>query len=99
MDPYIKKLISLHKSAIHNITEVEEAIKDYPINNEKDKANFGNLCILLKGFRLVEEASECLLINDNCVVGEDGNYFIKVEESSDNPKEKADSGQKCKSDV
>ena len=85
MDTYIERLIKVHRMAVTNIAEVEKAIQNYPITSEKDKANFGNLCILLKGFRMVEESSECLLINEDCVVSNDGNYFKKIDVTAPEP--------------
>ena len=65
MDEYIKKLIDVNKEANKNITALESSIQHLNITTEKDKIDFGNLCIALKGFRMVSEATECLLINEN----------------------------------
>ena len=52
------------------------------------KVNFGNLCIALKGFRMVSEATECLLRNENVLKTEDNEFYIKV-----NTEEKPDTNQ------
>ena len=89
MDEYIKKLINVNKEANKNITALESSIQHLKITTEKDKIDFGNLCIALKGFRMVAEATECLLINENVLKTEDNEFYIKIntEEKSDNNQE------------
>lgn len=89
MDEYIKKLINVNKEANKNIAALESSIQHLTITTEKDKIDFGNLCIALKGFRMVAEATECLLINENVLKTEDNEFYIKVdtEEKSDNNQE------------
>ena len=59
---------------------LEAAIKCAQIKNDKDKANFGNLCVALRGFRMVADATEALLINENTLKGDDGEFYKKVED-------------------
>lgn len=77
----IKVVIDVNKLACDNIASLEEAIRTCEIKNDKDKANFGNLCVALRGFRMVADATEALLINENVLKGEDGNFYKKVEDS------------------
>ena len=79
MDEYIKKLIDVNKEANKNIAALESSIQHLTITTEKDKIDFGNLCIALKGFRMVSEATECLLINENVLKTEDNEFYVKVE--------------------
>lgn len=79
MDEYIKTLINVNKEATKNITALESAIQNITVTTEKDKVNFGNLCIALKGFRMVSEATECLLMNENVLKTEDNEFYVKVE--------------------
>ena len=76
----IKKIIEVNKEACDNIQPLESAISLAEIKSEKDKANFGNLCVALRGFRMVADATEALLINENVLKGEDGNFYQKVED-------------------
>ena len=76
----IKKIIEVNKEACDNIQAIENAISIAEIKSEKDKANFGNLCVALRGFRMVADATEALLINENVLKGEDGNFYQKVED-------------------
>lgn len=89
MNDYIKTLINVNKDANKNITALESTIQNITVTTEKDKVNFGNLCIALKGFRMVSEATECLLVNENVLKTEDNEFYIKVEteEKPDNNQE------------
>ena len=86
MNEFIKNLINVNKEATKNIVALESVIQNIKVTTEKDKVNFGNLCIALKGFRMVSEATECLLVNENVLKTEDNEFYIKVdtEGKSDN---------------
>lgn len=88
MDAYIKNLIDVNNEATKNIDALESTIQNMNITTEKDKVNFGNLCIALKGFRMVSEATECLLRNENVLKTEDNEFYVKV-----NTEEKPDTNQ------
>ena len=88
MNTYIKNLINVNNEANKNIDALESTIQDMNITTEKDKVNFGNLCIALKGFRMVSEATECLLRNENVLKTEDNEFYVKV-----NIEEKPDTNQ------
>lgn len=77
----IKSIIAINKLACENIDSLEVAVSTIKILNDKDKANFGNLCVALRGFRMVADATEALLINENVLKGEDGNFYQKVEDT------------------
>ena len=89
MNDYIKTLINVNKEATKNIAALESTIQNIKVTTEKDKVNFGNLCIALKGFRMISEATECLLINENVLKTENNEFYAKVntEEKSDNNQE------------
>ena len=79
MNEYIKTLINANNNATKNITALESTIQNITVTTEKDKVNFGNLCIALKGFRMVSEATECLLINENVLKTRDNEFYVKIE--------------------
>ena len=79
MNDYIKTLINVNKEATKNIAALESTIQNIKVTTEKDKVNFGNLCIALKGFRMVSEATECLLVNENVLKTEDNEFYVKVD--------------------
>ena len=83
MNEYIKTLIEENKNAVESIVTLEEVIKEYPITDEKSKTNFGNLCILLNGYRNIANATECLLINENVLKDDNGNYYQKIEDKEE----------------
>lgn len=56
MNDYIKALIGINKDAIDDIAMLEGVVKEYSITDEKSKANFGNICILLNGYRNIANA-------------------------------------------
>lgn len=89
MDAYIKNLIDVNNEATKNIAALESTIQNMNITTEKDKVDFGNLCIALKGFRMVSEATECLLRNENVLKTEDNEFYVKVniEETPDTNQE------------
>ena len=87
MNDYIKTLIEANKDAVDNVTILENVIKDYPVTDEKSKTNFGNLCILLNGYRNVAKATDCLLINEHVLKDNEGNYYQKIEEEKEIPEE------------
>lgn len=86
MNDYIKTLINVNKDANKNIAALESTIQNITVTTEKDKVNFGNLCIALRGFRMVSEATECLLVNENVLKTEDNEFYVKIdtEGKSDN---------------
>ena len=76
----IKELIKVNKYACDNIASLEDALQNSEVIDEKSKVNFGNLCVALRGFRMVADATEAILINENVLKGDDGNFYQKVEE-------------------
>lgn len=76
----IEKLIEVNKNACENINSLEQALQTFEVNDEKSKVNFGNLCVALRGFRMVADATEAMLINDDVLKGEDGEFYKKIKE-------------------
>jgi hypothetical protein len=87
MNDYIKTLIEANRDAVDNVAILEGVVKEYPVTDEKSKTNFGNLCILLNGYRNVAKATDCLLINENVLKDAEGNYYQKIEEKEEVPEE------------
>jgi len=80
MNEYIKTLTEANKDAVSNIAVLEATVREYPVTDEKSKTNFGNLCILLNGYRNVAKATDCLLINENVLKDDNGDYYKKIED-------------------
>ena len=75
----IDKIIEVNKNACANIKELENAVKEAVIENNKDKAQFGNLCVALRGFRMVADATEAILNNEDVLKTENGDFYKKIE--------------------
>ena len=91
---YIKNLVSINKTSNETIATLEDVIESVKIENDKDKANFGNLCLILKANRIIAEATEAMLINENVLMDDDGNYYQKIEDDAVSLKtEKADENE------
>ena len=84
---YIKGLIAANKDAVENINDLEVLVQNAKIENEKDKANFGNLCVALRGYRMVADATEALLINENVLQDEKGDFYQKIEDDEPEPEQ------------
>lgn len=87
---FIRNLISIHNDAVASINNLEIDAKAINIENDKDKANFGNMCVMLRGYRMVADASEAMLINENVLKGNDGFYQkieIEIDENVDEHKD------------
>ena len=76
---YRNFIINQHNNAVLNINDLEKTCADYKITDYKSKAQFGNFCIALKGYRLVADATEAILMNEDILKGEDGCFYEKVE--------------------
>ena len=79
---FIKNLISINNDANASIIALEADIQAIKIENDKDKANFGNLCVMLRGYRMVADASEAMLANEKVLKGDDG-FYQKVEDEDE----------------
>jgi hypothetical protein len=80
---FIKNLIAINEDAVASIQNLETDIQAFKIEDDKDKANFGNLCVMLRGYRMVADASEAMLINENVLKGKDGSFYQKIEDEDD----------------
>ena len=83
MNDYIKTLININRDAVDDVAMLEGIVKEYHVTDEKSKTNFGNICILLNGYRNIANATECLLINENVLKDDEGNYYQKIEEKEE----------------
>jgi len=74
-------IIGQHNNAVININELETACAKFKINDDKTKAQFGNLCVALRGYRMVADATEAILINENVLKGEDGYFYERIDDA------------------
>lgn len=87
-------IIAQHNNAILNIAELEKSCDNINVVDDKTKAQFGNLCVALHGYRMVADATEAILMNEDILKGEDGCFYKKVEESVRVP-ENSSKGADC----
>ena len=80
---FIKNLIDINNDANASIANLEVDAKAIKIENDKDKANFGNICVMLRGYRMVADASEAMLINENVLKTDDGDFYQKIEDDEE----------------
>ena len=89
---FIKTLIDINKDANTSIVALENDIQAIEIKNDKDKANYGNMCVMLRGYRMVADASEAMLINEKVLKGTDG-FYQKIEDENQDPAPTNDENQ------
>lgn len=80
---FIRNLIDINKDANTSIANLEVDAQLIKIENDKDKANFGNICVMLRGYRMVADASEAMLINENVLKDDNGNFYQKIEDEEE----------------
>ena len=81
VNDYVNHLITLNKMANDEIKALEMVCANTIVNDEKSKAYFGNACILLNAMRRVDEATEAMLVNENVLKDEKGEFYQKIEET------------------
>ena len=86
---FIKNLIDINNDANASIIALEHDAQAIKIENDKDKANFGNMCVMLRGYRMIADASEAMLNNENVLKGDDG-FYQKIEEDEEETPEDKD---------
>lgn len=94
IDNFIKNLITVNKDAVGSIANLETDVQNFKVKSEKDKATFGNLCVMLRGFRMVADATEAMLINENVLRGKDGEFYAKVDLEEEQPEANQESEHK-----
>lgn len=71
-------IINQHNNAIFNIDELETTCAEFKVTDDKTKAQFGNFCVALRGYHMIADATEAILINEDILKGEDGCFYEKV---------------------
>lgn len=85
MDMNIKGLIKVNKFANDNISQLKNMCSEIKITSDKEKANFGNACVALRGFRMVADATEAMLVNENVLRDDNGDFYQKIEDEKKEP--------------
>lgn len=96
MNKFIKNLIDINKQTNEFVSNLEDVVANVEIKDAKDKADFGNYVVALKGYRMVSEATEAILFNNGVVITDEGNYYEKVDsvvEKTSSPVEESNNEQ------
>jgi len=91
---FVQRLINVNKFVNNEIQALQETIANGKFETEKDRINFGNLCTALTGFRLVNDAMEALLANEDVVVTDTGNYYQKIDSNDQEPPAEQEQNEK-----
>lgn len=94
MKMFVERLIKVNKFVNNEIQALQETIATGKFETEKDRINFGNLCTALTGFRLVNDAMEALLANEDIVVTDSGNYYQKIDSNDPEPPAEQEQNEK-----
>ena len=78
---YRNFIINQHNNAVLNINDLEKTCANCKVTDDKSKAQFGNFCIALKGYRLVADATGAILMNEDIIKGNDGFFYEKAEDT------------------
>lgn len=89
---FIKNLIEINNDANDSIIALEHDAQAIKIENDKDKANFGNMCVMLRGYRMIADASEAMLFNENVLRTSDGKFYQKIEDEEETVENEQTSG-------
>lgn len=80
MELNIATLIKENRNARETITSLEMTVRELT-NSEVKNIDFANVCIALKGYRIVEEATAAILINAGVLISGDSRYYSEIDEN------------------
>lgn len=80
MELNIAALIKENRNARENIISLEMTVRNLA-NTQIKNVDFANVCIALKGYRIVEEATAAILVNAGVLITDDNRYFSEIEEN------------------
>lgn len=85
MNVFLKTLAQRNKDAKEIISNLEDYVKELANDKSCNKVEFANTCLALRGYRLVADATDALLVNEGIVIGNDGSYYEKVNIEDETP--------------
>lgn len=90
----IKKIIEVNNFVDNEIQALREIIANSKFETEKDRITLGNIWTAFTGFRLVGDALEGLLANEDVVVTVSGNYYQKIDSNTPEPTAEQEQNEK-----
>ena len=91
MDKMVKNIIKEIKEVSAKRNNLEDLLVNYSHvetdDHEKDLTNFGNLSIAVHGYKMVETALRCIVLNEGYIEDNDGEFYEKIDVDDDNTEE------------
>lgn len=83
MDKMVKNIIKEIKEVSAKRSNLEDLLVNYSHvetdDHEKDLTNFGNLSIAVHGYKMVETALRCIVLNEGYIEDNDGEFYEKID--------------------
>ena len=93
MDKMVKNIIKEIKEVSAKRSNLEDLLVNYSHvetdDHEKDLTNFGNLSIAVHGYKMVETALRCIVLNEGYIEDNDGEFYEKINVDNDDTEETA----------
>lgn len=91
MDKMVKNIVKEIKEVSVKRSNLEDLLLNYSHvetdDHEKDLTNFGNLSIAVHGYKMVETALRCIVLNEGYIEDNDGEFYEKINVDDDNTEE------------
>lgn len=87
MDKMVKNIVKEIKEVSVKRSNLEDLLLNYSHvetdDHEKDLTNFGNLSIAVHGYKMVETALRCIVLNEGYIEDNDGEFYEKINVDDD----------------
>jgi hypothetical protein len=91
MDKMVKNIVKEIKEVSAKRSNLEDLLVNYSHvetnDHEKDLTNFGNLSIAVHGYKMVETALRCIVLNEGFIEDNDGEFYEKIDVDDDDDEE------------
>ena len=100
MDKMVKNIVKEIKEVSAKRSNLEDLLLNYSHvetdDHEKDLTNFGNLSIAVHGYKMVETALRCIVLNEGYIEDNDGEFYEKINVDDDDEDASADPSEETK---
>jgi hypothetical protein len=100
MDKMIKNIVKEIKAVSAKRSNLEDLLVNYSHvetkDHEKDLTNFGNLSIAVHGYKMVETALRCIVLNEGFIEDNDGEFYEKIDVDDDDEETSTDASGETK---
>lgn len=87
MNKMVKNIVKEIKEVSAKRSNLEDLLVNYSHvetdDHEKDLTNFGNLSIAVHGYKMVETALRCIVLNEGYIEDNDGEFYEKINVDDD----------------